>query len=73
MLEVRVVSGPSVQAIGESIRVRRCAPRTERLGEGRIGFAEAVGVAVSRVPDDVCVPESRSSGAIGSEENGGGC
>jgi hypothetical protein len=38
----------------------------QRLGEGRIGRIEsagAVGVAVSRLPYDVRVPESRSAGA----------
>jgi hypothetical protein len=55
---------------GVDPRSARCA-RSERLGEvriGRIGFAEAVGVADSRLHCDVCVRESRSSGAIRSEK-----
>ena len=36
----RVVSGPSVEAIEELIRVRRCTPRSWRLGEVRIGRIE---------------------------------
>jgi len=41
--------------------------RRRRWGEvrsGRIEFAEAVDVAVSRLPYDIRVPASRSSGAI---------
>jgi hypothetical protein len=55
------------QVIGESIRVRRCAPRREGCARGWIEFSEAIGVAVGRVADDLGVSESRSSGAIRSE------
>ena len=63
------MGGPSVEAMGESIRVRRGAPGSGPLGEVRMvgSFAEAGGVAVGRLPHDVHVPESRSSGAIRSE------
>lgn len=43
-------SRPSVEAIGESIRVRRIAPRIGQLGEGRIGrigFAQRQSVLLS--------------------------
>ena len=36
----RVVSGPSFEAIGESIRGRRGAPGSRWFGEGRIGRIE---------------------------------
>jgi len=77
----KVVSGLSVEAIGESIRVRRSAPRSRLLGEGRIGIgfvarrfwgwyprAGALSQSQSLPPSGgPCeqVPESRSSGAIG--------
>ena len=35
-----VMKSPSVEPIGESIRVRCCAPRRRRLGEVRIGGVE---------------------------------
>ncbi len=39
MLEVRVVSGPSVEAIGESIRGRSGAPGSKLFGEEDVAFA----------------------------------
>jgi len=57
----------SVGAIGESIRVRRCAPRRGRLGEVRIGRIERAARQVS-LAAAYCMtsvfPESRSSGSI---------
>jgi len=35
------VRRPSVEAIGELVRARRCAPELERLGEVRIGRVES--------------------------------
>jgi hypothetical protein len=44
------LNGPSVEAIGESIRVRRCAPRIGLFGEVRIGRIEFGGKSYARGP-----------------------
>jgi hypothetical protein len=64
------VSGTSAETIGESICIRCYAPRSRRLGEGRIGqikFAERPVLSSAAYPYNVRVPGSRSSGAIPSE------
>jgi hypothetical protein len=73
-----VVSGPSLQAVGESIRVRRCAPRRDYWARGSVrrivarALIRGEPVALGRVDASCfsirvrrCAPRSNPWGARG--------